>query len=104
MVNGCTEEDVTDEIVSFDPQFIVEDFIYQRKTGGSSITMNFSAKDSSTQISIICEEKPTLVSSFTGPKSACPNQDVVFKNNSQDIPSATHTWIVDGKEIEKRVT
>ncbi|MGB3197728.1 MAG: gliding motility-associated C-terminal domain-containing protein [Saprospiraceae bacterium] len=102
LVNGCTEEDVTDEIVSFDPQFIVEDFIYQRKTGGSSITMNFSAKDSSTQISIICEEKPTLVSSFTGPKSACPNQDVVFKNNSQDIPSATHTWIVDGKEIEKK--
>ena len=102
LVNGCTEEEVTNEIMTFDPTFIVEDFIYQRKTGGNIIDMPFSPKDSSLLREIVCEDKPTLAATFTGPKSACPNVKVIFKNTSTDIPNAEHTWILNGETIMKK--
>jgi PKD repeat protein len=93
---------VTNEIMTFDPTFIVEDFIYQRKTGGNIIDMPFSPKDSSLLREIVCEDKPTLAATFTGPKSACPNVKVIFKNTSTDIPNAEHTWILNGETIMKK--
>lgn len=97
IVPGCADTEVTSELETYDPTFIIEDFKYQRKSGGAAVNGTATRKDSSLLQEIICLDHPTIAANFSGPDTLCIGQIGIFKDKSTVINGVSYMWESEGK-------
>ncbi|MBK6573365.1 MAG: gliding motility-associated C-terminal domain-containing protein [Saprospiraceae bacterium] len=98
-LSGCNDIDVTQELTQYEPNWTIRDFVYQTKAGQQIIDYkNF--KDSVLFSKTICETDFEIKPLFTGPKQVCDGSEVEFIDLSSGDPTATHSWIINGQNID----
>ncbi|MDQ3143158.1 MAG: gliding motility-associated C-terminal domain-containing protein [Bacteroidota bacterium] len=98
--SNCGEIDVSDEVAVLKPNWIIEDFKFVEKSGGSALNYTNVRLDTSMKTHIICEEYPKFQANFEGPDSICVGQEIILKNTSTGaVGNIEVVWDIDGEMI-----
>ncbi|HRI00107.1 MAG TPA: gliding motility-associated C-terminal domain-containing protein [Saprospiraceae bacterium] len=97
----CTEIDVTNELQSFQPNWIIEDWTFTEKSGSSVTPFNPIKSDTTQEYDVVCQNIPEIRAQFTAPTEACPGELVQFTDQSLVVNGVKYQWEFAGKMSEK---
>ena len=100
-LSGCHDIDVTFELSRYQPNWTIADFTYQTNTGQKTLAYT-NYKDTSILFRTECASTLNLNPLIDGPKQACPNTTVHFKDFSTGDSLAKHIWSIGNDVFEKK--
>lgn len=96
--DNCEELDVTGELITLSPSFIVEDYNYTERSGGSTIPYNPIVDGREIMNEVVCEKLPEFSAKFSAPNEICQGQEIEIKDESITLPGVKYKWQLGTKE------